>query len=266
MKSEKLQNLILDYLDGNLAIEKKQEFREQIEKEGLTIDELLELKMLTSKMDRIEVPEPSHQMTKNFYAMLQEESRKTIWQNLRDKLRQEVAAISFAKFSGKLAYGAIALFIGLFIGFWFTTTKTEKRIDQMSQEMQQVKEVMILAMLDKPHAAERIKALNVSSELQSPNQQIIGALIHTMNSDPNDNVRLSAVEALMAYADKSYVRDGLMRSLPEQESPLVQLALVEQIAYMGDTDSIPYLNELLNKEGLNETVKGKVIETIEYLT
>ncbi len=58
-------------------------------------------------------------------------------------------------------------------------------------------------------------------------------------------MRLSAVEALEKYAGKPEIRRALEDAIGVQESPLVQVALVELLVHMNDTNSAPALEKVV---------------------
>jgi hypothetical protein len=59
--------------------------------------------------------------------------------------------------------------------------------------------------------------------------QVLAALLHAVNHDPNVNVRLAAVDALRKFAGNPVVKGSLDQSLVKQDSPMVQLALIDFI-------------------------------------
>jgi len=59
--------------------------------------------------------------------------------------------------------------------------------------------------------------------LNVANQRVIKALFTTLNSDPNINVRLVAIESLAKYAETPEVRMELVKSIELQDAPLVQI-------------------------------------------
>jgi hypothetical protein len=58
----------------------------------------------------------------------------------------------------------------------------------------------------------------------------MNALLASAREDPNVNVRLAAIDALASHADQPPVRSGLIDTLSVEDSPLVQLAVLEAVA------------------------------------
>ncbi len=60
--------------------------------------------------------------------------------------------------------------------------------------------------------------------------------------------RLVTLEALTQYADNATVREGLVKSLASQDSPMVQVALADLMVKMREKRSVKALRTLLQKK------------------
>jgi HEAT repeat protein len=129
-----------------------------------------------------------------------------------------------------------------------------------------MRQVMMLALIENPSATKRLKAVNYTKELEAPNSRVVEALLSTLNHDDNVNVRLATLEALTPLAQDPTVRLGLVRSLKNQDSPLVQTALADAMVQLQDPRSVKPLRELLKQDNLDESVKTKIQETIQTLS
>ncbi|OJJ18371.1 hypothetical protein BKI52_26085 [marine bacterium AO1-C] len=243
--------------------------------------ELFELKVLNDQLGQVEVPEPSEQMSVNFYAML-EEHKQTEKASARFSTRLKTwwAALNHRRMAYNLAYGLVGILIGG-LGMYMmqdTSTKGNKNLviskkneEQLADIKKQLarletanKEVM-LTLIKEKSASERLRAVNLTSNLSDVDNRIIDALLTTLNTDSNVNVRLTTVEALSQFTTHPKVRTGLIKSIAKQESPLVQIALVDIMIDLQEKRSVKALKELLKKEDLNEAVKGKVEQGIQVL-
>jgi hypothetical protein len=124
---------------------------------------------------------------------------------------------------------------------------------------------MLLSLLNDPSASQRIRAVSYSDEISNVNQKVIGALFTTLNEDPNVNVRLATLEALVKLAGEPKVREGLVRSIDLQESPLMQSAIADAMVTLQEKSSVPYLQKLLSKKDLNQMVKINIEKNIQKL-
>ena len=94
---------------------------------------------------------------------------------------------------------------------------------------------------------------------------MIRALVQTLHTDENVNVRMVAVEALARYGDQPLARMGLIEAIGKQDSPLVQVALADAMLELQASEAVPAFRELLQKPELDTTVQELVNETIEKL-
>jgi len=120
--------------------------------------------------------------------------------------------------------------------------------------------------MDQPSSIQRLKGINLSSRLEEPNTKTIEALLNTLDSDPNVNVRLAAVDALYLFYDNPLVRERIVSSLSRQTSPLVQVALVDLLVNMKERQAIESFKKLVQDEKLNPDVKQKMEQGIQELS
>ena len=266
MSKDELYKLVLDYLDGNLDPLKLDILKHELEVMGYGLDNLEELKSLVKTMEEIEVPSPSNAMSDRFYQMLEAEidesklatSNVSILTILNNFLTQFL--------SSKLSYGLIMLIFGWMIGFWITpNTSVSNQMSQMNSEIQQMKEMVMFSMLDQPMASERLQAMNMISPSPVDNDKIIASLLEALNKDSDVNVRMAAVEALLAFANQDQVRTGLKESVLQQNSPLVQLTLVDGLVAINDKAAIPIFESLISSNDVHQAVKERSREGITKL-
>jgi len=124
---------------------------------------------------------------------------------------------------------------------------------------------MMVTMLEQPSAMQRMKAISFADNFDNVDDKILNAFLITLNNDPNPNVRLSALDALSKYSDNKLVRDGLIKSISVQESPLVQVGLIDLMLKLKEKASIKEFNRLLQNKDLNYSVRNKAKETIRLL-
>jgi HEAT repeat protein len=128
-----------------------------------------------------------------------------------------------------------------------------------------MKQVMLLSLLQDPSASQRIRAVSYTDEISNVNLKVIDALFTTLNGDPNVNVRLSTLEALVKLSGEPRVREGLVRSIDLQDSPIIQSAIADAMVKLQEKSSVQSLQKLLNKKGLNQMVKINIEKSIQKL-
>lgn len=77
-----------------------------------------------------------------------------------------------------------------------------------------------------------------------PNDPIVLTLIHTLDVDPNPNVRIAACEALFRLRADPRVGPALVEALPLQTDPNVQITLIETLVTLREKRAVPQLEEL----------------------
>lgn len=171
----------------------------------------------------------------------------------------------------KLAYGFILLVVGLGLGLMLhrpgnPTLAYSNQVDSLSSQVAEMKQMMMLSLLQNPSASQRMRAVGYTEEMDNTNKKVIDALLMTLNEDPNINVRLMTLDALVKLAASPEVREGLVQSITTQESPLMQSAIADVMVKLQEKKSVKPLRELLQKKDLNEMVKYKIEQSIHKLT
>ncbi|MEQ9403353.1 MAG: HEAT repeat domain-containing protein [Cyclobacteriaceae bacterium] len=123
----------------------------------------------------------------------------------------------------------------------------------------------ILTSLESESSMERLTALQTIKAIDSPEDQVFEAMFQTLTNDPNVNVRLSTVEAMLHFADQPKARAMLIRALTFQDSPIVQLTLAEVIIKLQEEGAIEELKKALRTDQFDREVKMHIEETLSTL-
>jgi hypothetical protein len=266
MKRQDIEKKLLDLLHGNLSPKEEDEVIAGLEKSGITRKEIESLRSVNQIIDNAPLPEPSEKMDKRFYTLLEEEKRKALLGEPEVKLK--------LPFSGSLmAPGLrIAAGIALFLLGWFSASWSgsvipagNKQIADLAGEVKQLKETLVLTMMQQSSPVERIKAVNMVSNFDKADNQIIESLIGVLNNDSNSNVRLLALEALVRYSSIPEVRESLIASIGNQTSPLVQLRLADIMLALNEKRAVPEFQKVLQNANLNYSVRDKLNEAVVVL-
>ncbi|MBL7856164.1 MAG: HEAT repeat domain-containing protein [Cyclobacteriaceae bacterium] len=260
MKKERIDALVYKYNGGIASPQELAEIESLLEDGLLEINALQDVQALDAQLGSGTRPSPTSRLDKNFYAMLRKESRRK--QSFSWKL-----FFAWPEVAPKLAFGSATLILGLAIGFYFRpVTKDRDQIQLLSQQVNDLKEIIMLTLLEKESATDRLKAVSLSQEMKQASQHVTSALLKTLNEDDNVNVRLAALDALRQYAFDSQVRAELVRSISRQDSPLVQVALAELMTALQEKSSVKELERILHNERTPSDVKNKIKKSIDVLT
>jgi len=263
MIDEKYTDLVLAYIDGNLSEDQKKQLEALISQGEIDRKELDEFAIMMQQVDKLETPEPSSQMRDRFYTALAEsEPEKPV--DLRFKEFFESIRNMFG--SVKFAYAVVALVVGVGLGLFLSPDLPQNhQLNGLRQEIKNMKETMVLMLLNQPSSTQRLKGVNISMDMPQSDNRVVNALLETLNNDPNVNVRLAAVEALTHHADDPEARKGLVQAIDRQKSPIIQAALADAMVSIQEKQAIPEFRKLLERDDLNKTVRSRVKNSLAML-
>ena len=258
---DKANILIKKYNQGTLNQEEEQLLEQYIEQGWIQLEELKDIQALDEELSHFFGNRLSYQMRRNFQQMMAKEKQSTngIWQQIRQLWNRPPRL--------NLAYVLLFVLSGWAVGWMLNKERNPQtsEIAVLSNELQQMRETMMLSMLEKESTSDRLKAVSLTQKMEGVNENVATALLQTLNRDENTNVRLAALDALVPYANNPTVREGLIKSIAAQESPLVQLALAEVMVSLQEKRSVQPLKELLEQRQMPEEIKEKIQNSIEVL-
>ena len=230
--------------------------------------ELEDSRRVWELMGDLQVPEPPADVRVRFDAML--DTYKASAETRRGSGFAKWLVQPFGLRSAyALAFGLFLLLVGAGIGFLVrrpaAASDTESQLAALNARVSEMQEMVMKSLLENPSASERLRGVSYTSEMRTANKSVIEALLSTLNNDPNINVRLTTLEALTHYADNPAVREGLVESILQQESPLVQAALADVMLKLQEKNAIRPFKKLLQQKDLNTIVRGKIEKTIARL-
>ena len=261
MRCEQIGELLPDYLQGSLNAEQDKLVEQHLEKCEECRDEVT----MATRLSRLPVEQPSAASRQRFEAMLHayqtgrgdratglgRERGDSRWSFL-SWLRTPVRA---------LAWSAALLLIGVFAGDYYgrTGSKPDDQNDlaQVHRELANMKQLVVLSMLQQQSASERLQGVSYTRAENQLDPQVMSALIRTLRSDNSVDVRLAALDALSKHAAQPQVHKGVMDALQEQQSPLVQVALIDTMLEWRDPDVAQQLRNFQKTPNLNPVVRQR---------
>jgi hypothetical protein len=228
-------------------------------------------KKLWEMMGELPQPEPSQAMRSNFDALLSNYKEELI--SRRNPVTEWINAITeywALKARPRMAFSVMLVVAGLAFGYLLhrpgaATISYNRQIDSLSSQVSEMKQLMMLSLLQDPSASQRIRAVSYTEDLSNVNFKVIDALFTTLNGDPNVNVRLATLEALVKLSGEPTVREGLVRSINLQESPIMQSAIADVMVKLQEKSSVHSLQKLLDRKDLNKMVKINIEKSIQKL-
>ena len=260
MKCEEIAELLPDYLQGSLKAPQDDLVERHIEE----CTDCREDVAIWKKLSLLPVEQPSAGSRERFEAMLnayqtgrndkasaefEREKRRSVWNWLRSPV-------------GAVAWSAALLVIGIFAGNYFGSRTTHSNTGQdeiaaMHTELTNMKQLVVLSMLQQQSASERLQAVSYSRREDQLDPQVMSALVHTLRYDGSVDVRLAALDALSRHGAQPQVHKGVVDALQEQQSPLVQVALIDLMVEWRDPDAAQRLRNFVQTPNLNPTVRQR---------
>lgn len=259
-----------DYLTGDLAEESSAVLRQHVSVCASCQDELQELTSTWAQLGVLPEQEPSANLRKNFYTMLESYKEGMSRENIFQRFFKGFSGI-LARPAYQVAFTIVFLVIGFGGGMFFTSGSDKSdpvqnaEITELRREVRQMRQQVALAMLDQPSPHKRLKAISYTAAVDSPDIEVLDALLNTLNNDENDNVRLSAVEALYLFAHHPRVKQGIIDTLPRQTSPLVQVAIIDLMVEMREKKAADALKTLIQNNKLNPAVKKRAQNVMQQM-
>lgn len=211
-------------------------------------------------LETIEVPEPSQQMHTNFYKTLAElsseesQQRKTIhpiWSRLNPLIFRWLAIAS-------------VFVLGILVSPLLYSPSSESST-AVNQEKTDLKEPAYTQLIASNSTTNRLQGIQMLKDLDRIDNWTIDVLFETLISDRNVNVRLTAIETMLFFQDNPKVRSSLIKAIPYQDDPLIQLTLGEVLLALKDQRAIDEIRQLLDTREVEVEVKIKLEDTIEQL-
>ncbi|WP_375418676.1 HEAT repeat domain-containing protein [uncultured Hymenobacter sp.] len=114
-------------------------------------------------------------------------------------------------------------------------------------------------------ATDRLRLVNEVPAQLAPGDPAVQALIHTLDADPNPNVRLAACEALFRLRADPRVGPALVEALPLQTDPNVQITLIEMLVALREKRALPQLEQLSQQPGALPAVRQQAANGVGQL-
>jgi anti-sigma factor RsiW len=263
MKCEHIAELLPDYLQGRLSAEQHHSVEAHLEQCADCSEEVV----IWRKLSLLPVAQPGPASRARFEAMLQAYQAGRSNQPADDSpSRKRASAWNWNVFHwlrsplGAVAWSAALLVIGVYAGLHFAAPKEARSQDlaAMQSELASMKQLVVLSMLQQQSASARLEGVTWSTRDQQLDPQVLSALLHTLRYDASVDVRLAALDALSRHGRQPQVHKAVLDSLQQQQSPLVQVALIDLLLEWRDRDAAHRLQELEQTPNLNPTVRQRV--------
>lgn len=266
MTCEQIAELLPDYLQQSLASVQ----RKTVEGHLQSCQQCREEVALWQKLALLPEEQPSPALRPRFNAMLDayKEGRvgekKSILSSLFGGGWMRMPAAG-------LAWAVLLLVVGFVAGRSVSPRNpTDQQMAKLQEELTNTRQLVTLSLLQQRSASERLQAIAQATAWsiseKHPDPRVLDALMHTLSSDNNVDVRLAAVDALGRFPNDPQVRQGLVDALQSQQSPLVQVALIDLMVDLKDASVVQQLKKFEQDPDVNPTVRQRAQWGIRQLT
>ena len=235
--------------------------------------ELAELRLLFQDLDALPAEVPPLALRDNFLAMLEEEKAKLATaspsglsaqrggQELMSKeqvamnnaqqpearsQKPDITNQNWLRIAASVALVAIGAVLGLLLRGGQPAATVATATEQPQQPTLSMR--MAAARQQPASASQRLQLVSQApAAVVEPNDPAVLTLIHTLDTDPNPNVRLAACEALVRLRQDPRVGPALVEALPLQTDPNVQITLIDALVTLREKRAVPGLEQLAQK-------------------
>jgi hypothetical protein len=257
MEKDKLESMLIDYIDGRLHEADKQIIEQELVRNADAYKLYEQLKELVRVMDRPTELEPGKEVKQSFEQFLQQEIAH------QTKARSVVFQPMFYRIAAAVS---LLILVGV-VGFWiYKDRQHEHELAAIRKEVEATKQMMLAMMNNEHSASQRITGVSVAYQMEKADDEIVQVLVKTMNEDPNTNVRMAALEALSKFHTVPSVRKALIQSLSVQKDPVVQIALIQLMVMMKEKGIVKDLERMTKDRSTMKAVKDEAYSGIMKLS
>ncbi len=257
MKCEEIRPLMIDYLDNNLSKNTRDDIGKHLGSCESCLNEIRDLQELLKPMSDHEMEKPDDSLRINFYKMLHSEISKNVTNEKRFSTGK--SPVWYRKSTFRIAAG-IALFVcgtlfGMFVASLMKISRQNEILTELQGEVTDLKKDAMFTMLRDESSSYRLQAVNYAEEFETPDDNVIKALVKTLNSDDNVNVRMAAAFALAKFADEKRVCDSLVSSLYLQSEPILQVTLINILVEKREKNAMKPIQKIVSDSNTLDEVK-----------
>jgi HEAT repeats/Putative zinc-finger len=273
MTCERIREQIPEVLAGRADTAAREKLIDHLETCSACRAEVAELGVVWRGLETMAEPEPSTAMRTRFLETLhayqegfQEAQRKLTYQAPKPSWW---AGLLPARPVWQMAFATALIVAGGLGGRYLLTPHAEPAANpemaQLRGQVESLRQLVALSLLQEQSPSARLRGVGYSYQISQPDQQVQQALLHAVNHDTNVNVRLSAVDALAKFAGNPEVRRALVDSVPMQDSPLVQISLIDLLVQLNERSATPALLRLTQDKNTDDAVRQRAVSAIEKL-
>ena len=264
------QELMASYWQHELTSADAPALQQHLESCAECSAEMVALGGLWERLADLPVPEPSLSLDARWKSTLEAlfESNRFESSTPESNRTAPRRTWSFANFWPRnpvwqAAVALACLLIGLLAGT--SLPRRNNEIAKLHEEIASTREMVALSLLQQQSATERLRGVDYTGRMRTMEPDVVLALTEAVAHDPSVNVRLAAINALSKTSGSPGVLQSLERSLPRQDSPIVQAALIDYLVDARDSRALGTLRQLEAQPDLNPAVLERARFALQQL-
>ena len=164
------------------------------------------------------------------------------------------------------AVAAAMLVAGVYVGRSFEFRKDTNQIGELRTEVDRMRQMVALSLLQQQSATDRLQGVSWAYRVEKSDTDVVSALLKTVREDASVNVRLAAVDALRTFATTSpLVRKALTQSLAKQDSPMVEIALIDLLVELREQAALAPVKALSQDPKQSAEVRQRALAAVSEL-
>jgi hypothetical protein len=272
MICDRIREQLPEFLAGRLEGAAREKVIDHLDTCSACRGEAAEMGVVWRGLEAMQEPEPSQEMRARFL-----ETLNAYQEGFEDAQRRQAmvepkqswwAGWWPARPAWQAAFSAVLLLAGALGGHYALGTRGAEPRGEMAQlkdQVENLRQLVALSMLNQSSPSARLRGVTYAYQMAEPDKQVEQALLYTVNHDSNVNVRLSAVDALAKYAVNPEVRRAMVDSIAVQDSPLVQVSLIDWLVQGNYRDAVPALRKLVQNASIDPEVRQRAQAGLDKL-
>lgn len=262
MTCEEMESRMAEYWSRTLSLEHQMAVEAHLAACETCRAEAHRLGALWRDLARLPAPEPSAGMRPRFYETL------AAYRDGAAAAGRKTPGLAWGGhgWAWQIAAGVVLALAGLGAGYSLRSSQTANaEIAQLRGEVGNMRQLVALSLLQQQSASERLRGVSWAYRVEPSDTEVLTALLTAVNHDPNVNVRLAAVDALHPFAASPVTRDAVIQALGKQTAPIVQVALIDLLVDLKETEAAPELQRVATDSSTDVGVRQRAQWALERL-
>jgi anti-sigma factor RsiW len=261
MTCEEIESRMAEYWSKSLDKERESAIEAHLATCETCRAEEQRLGSLWRDLARLPAPEPGPGVRARFY-----ETLEAYRDGAAAEMKHPSSGWRKTAWVWQMAAGVALALTGVAAGYSFHASQAANaEVAQLRGEVGNMRQLVALSLLQQQSASERLRGVSWTYRVEPSDTEVLAALLTAVNHDPNVNVRLAAVDALRPFAATRTTRDAVIQLLQGQTAPIVQVALIDLLVDLKETEAAQELRKVASDSSTDVGVRQRAQWALERL-